>query len=104
MGLYAVTYEYVDDAARLAELRPAHRAHLASLHRTGSLIASGPLGDIGAEEAPRSPGALLIVEANYPDEALEILDADPFWVRGLIRRRDARAWPLVYGAFASSPA
>ncbi|MDR0432459.1 MAG: YciI family protein [Bifidobacteriaceae bacterium] len=103
MGLYAVNYEYVDDPARLAEVRPAHRLHLEQLFKSGSLIASGPLGGVGAEEAPRPAGALLIVEANYPDEALEILDADPFWIAGLITHRDARAWTLIYGAFSPPP-
>ncbi|MDR1428578.1 MAG: YciI family protein [Bifidobacteriaceae bacterium] len=99
MTLYAVTYRYVDDDVRLAELRPAHRAHLTGLFEAGSLVASGPLGRVGAEEAPRPPGALIVVRANYPDEALEILDADPFWMRGLIAHRDAREWTLVNGGF-----
>jgi uncharacterized protein YciI len=100
MGLFAVSYEYVDDAGRLGEVRPAHRAHLAELVAAGALVASGPLSEVGAGGAPRSAGALLVVEANSPDEALEVLDADPFWVHGLIARRDAREWTLVYGEFA----
>jgi uncharacterized protein YciI len=100
MTLYAVTYRYIDDEARLAELRPAHRAHLADLFEAGSLVASGPLGLVGAEEAPRPSGALIVIRASYPDEALAILDADPFWVRGLIAQRDAREWTLVFGGFA----
>jgi uncharacterized protein YciI len=93
MPLYAVRYDYKPDQEALAANRPAHRELLGELYEQGSLLASGPLG-------PEKLAALIIVKANYPDEALEVLDADPMWQRGLIERREVLEWTPVYGPFA----
>src|SRR5699024_5347442 len=66
VAIYAVQYTYTDDADRVAIYRPEHREHLAELHREGTLLLSGPLGD--------GPGALLIVVADSAEDALAALD------------------------------
>src|SRR5699024_597542 len=70
VATYAVQYTYTEDADRVAIYRPEHREHLAELHREGTLLLSGPLGD--------GPGALLIVVADSAEDALAALDGDPF--------------------------
>jgi uncharacterized protein YciI len=45
-------------------------------------------------------GALVIVEAESADDALRILDVDPFQVRGVIAERGVRRWDVVIGGLA----
>ncbi len=90
MSIIAVEYTYVDRPELLSEHRPAHRAFLASLLEAGSLIASGPLGDTGSS-------ALIVLCAESPEEALALLDIDPFLDAGAIEERVARKWSVVLG-------
>ena len=78
MATYAVTYRYVDDAARLDEVRPEHRAFLREQYEAGRLLLSGPLAD-------GDPGALA---------------DDPFRREGLIAEATMRTWNVVIGEFA----
>ncbi len=89
MAVFAVQYTYIDDAQRLATIRPEHREHLAELLREGTLLLSGPLDD-GSE-------ALLIVVADSAEDALAKLDGDPFKRERVIVDRVAREWKVVIG-------
>lgn len=89
MSVFAVNYEY--DATKrdlMAEIRPLHRAFLASLKEAGSLLASGPLG---------SNGALIVVVADDAASALALLGEDPFLANEIIETRVARIWNPVIG-------
>ena len=90
MAVFAVQYTYTDDADRAAIYRPEHREHIAELHREGTLLLSGPLGD-GA------PGALLVLTAESAEDALAKLDGDPFKRERVIVDRVAREWTVVIG-------
>ncbi|MFI9489793.1 YciI family protein [Promicromonospora sp. NPDC052451] len=92
MSTYAVSYTYTDDVTTRDEVRPSHRDFLRALHADGVVRASGPV-DGGT-------GALVVVEADSADEALRILDEDPFATRGVIAERSVRAWDVVIGGFA----
>src|SRR5699024_516584 len=89
VATYAVQYTYTEDADRVAIYRPEHREPLAELHREGTLLLSGPLGD--------GPGALLIVVADSAEDALAALDGDPFKRERVIVDRVAREWTVVIG-------
>jgi len=98
MSVFAVTYVYVTDPDRLAEVRPEHREFLRDLHARGELRVSGPL--------PATPdgepgGALLLVEAEDATAALELLGADPMRREGLVAQRAAREFVPVIGGFAA---
>ncbi|MCK9793712.1 YciI family protein [Isoptericola sp. 4D.3] len=98
MPVYAVTYVYVTDPERLAEVRPEHREFLHDLHARRELRVSGPL--------PATPdgepgGALLLVEADDATAALALLDADPMRREGLVAHRAAREFLPVIGGFAA---
>lgn len=93
MTVFAVRYAYDDRSTRRDEVRPDHRIFLAGLHRSGFLLASGPLSDDDAG----TPGALLIVSAASPEAAAALLDDDPFARAGLIAAREIRIWTQVYG-------
>jgi uncharacterized protein YciI len=92
MSIYAVSYTYSDDVATRDEVRPSHRDFLRGLNADGVVRASGPVdGGIGA---------LVVLEAESAEDALGILDADPFQVRGVIAERSVRQWDVVIGGLA----
>ncbi|MEV0953432.1 YciI family protein [Promicromonospora sp. NPDC050249] len=92
MSIYAVSYTYSDDVATRDEVRPSHRDFLRGLNAEGVVRASGPVdGGIGA---------LVVLEAESAEDALRILDADPFQVRGVIAERGVRQWDVVIGGLA----
>ncbi|WP_250443556.1 YciI family protein [Actinotalea sp. C106] len=113
MTTYCVHYVYDDRAALRDEVRPRHRQYLRSLLATGDLLASGPWVGVaeptttpgGAQEAAtplpvpgaEQPGAMLVLRAEGPAAVAALLDADPFWVEGLVASRTLRAWDPVLG-------
>lgn len=91
MSLQAVTYVYGGSPAALAEHRPAHRQFLRELETAGVLLAAGPFDD--NDQA----GALLILSAETPQEALNLLESDPLLVEHVITQRQARPWNVKVG-------
>lgn len=92
MSIYAVSYTYTDDVATRDAVRPSHRDFLRDLNARGIVRASGPVdGGIGA---------LVIVEADSAQHALEILDDDPFQTHGVNAERGVRQWDVVIGGLA----
>jgi len=92
MSTFAVSYTYSDDVATRDEVRPSHRDFLRALNAEGVVRASGPV-DGGT-------GALVIVEAGSAQDALAVLDADPFATSGVIAERSVRQWDVVIGGLA----
>ena len=93
MSHFAVHYSYVADAALLAQHRPAHRDFLRSLVGSGLLAA-------GAYPDAKEPSALLIIESNSESDVAEMLDGDPFLLRGVIIDRRIQLWNPPIGIFA----
>ena len=56
------------------------------------VIASGPLA------TSEGPGALIICEGVDEASIVEKLDHDPFWIQGLITRREVAPWYVVIGS------
>lgn len=93
MTTFAVHYTYAEGSAALRDShRPEHRAHLAELHDQGVLRASGPLTE--------PDGALLIIEAESAQAALDALAGDPFQREGVVADAAARSWNIVIGGLA----
>jgi len=84
---YAAIIEYLQDKAKIAEVRPVHRQYLASLKEQGRLAASGPFTD--------DSGALIVYEASSAEEAEKLLQADPFNQHGIFLRYQLRPWNTV---------
>ena len=84
---FAAIIEYLQDKAKIAEVRPVHRQYLASLKEKGQLAASGPFTD--------DSGALIIYEAATKDEAETFLKADPFNQAGIFVKYVIRPWNTV---------
>ena len=92
MASHAVLYHYTDDAAARDEFRADHRAYLGTLVESGELLASGPTNS--AEGA----GALLIMQVESTERVIELLDLDPFAVRGLVAGRTILEYSVVLGS------
>jgi uncharacterized protein YciI len=84
---FAAIIEYIQDKARIGEVRPLHRQYLASLIERGQLAASGPFTD--------DSGALIIYEAATAAEAEAFLKADPFCKNGIFVSYKIRPWNPV---------
>lgn len=89
MAIIAIEYIYdVKKLNILAEHRPAHREFLRSLFDEGTLLASGPLG---------SSHALILLKAETPQDALNLLNSDPLQAVEVIENRIAKIWNPVIG-------
>jgi uncharacterized protein YciI len=84
---FAAIIEYLQDKAKVAEVRPVHRQYLASLKEKGQLAASGPFTD--------DSGALIVYEAATKEEAESFLKADPFNQAGIFVKYVIRPWNTV---------
>lgn len=85
---YAAVIEYIADAAKIGELRPAHRAYLNELLAADKLVGAGPFLD--------DFGALIIYEAPDAAGAEALIRADPFYVGGVFVRWTVRPWKMVF--------
>ena len=95
MTVFAVEYRYVSEpeqAARLDEVRPDHRAWLRERAESGDLLASGPYEGGGK--------ALLIFQAADRPALDAVLAEDPFAQVSLIAETVATPWNPIIGRLA----
>lgn len=88
MALFAANLTYVDDAERIAEIRPTHREYLQALLDSGKLHESGPFTD--------DSGALIVYKAESEADARELLANDPFTINGIIEDATLKEWKVVF--------
>ncbi|ABS05605.1 YciI family protein [Kineococcus radiotolerans] len=87
MPFFVVTYAYTPDSAARDEVRPTHRAWLASLGDI--LVVSGPTD---------ADGAFLVFEGADAAEVGAVVDADPFVTDGrVVGSRTVVGWTPVLG-------
>ena len=72
---FAALIEYIPDKEKIGTIRPAHRAYLTKLLGEGKLAISGPFTD--------DYGAMIVYEAASAEEALTLLQGDPFHAGGV---------------------
>jgi len=92
VALYAVVYRYVDDPEFVQRHRPAHREFIRGLVGTRGLIVSG------RADGGDQPSGLLVFEAESRLDLEGILDDDPFWIEGIIEKREILEWSIAAGA------
>lgn len=94
MATFIIEYTYdPSQTERMDEIRPRHRAHLSELYEAGVVRL------VGSWKEP-APGALIIVEADSADAATEALADDPFFLAGVISKRVAHPYTIVFGELA----
>ncbi len=92
-NIFAVEYHYVTDRdEEMSQVRPTHRAFNGDLAEQGRLIAAGPY--VGTHDA------LIVVRAQTAQDALALLEEDPFHRAGFIAERVVRQWNPVIGVLA----
>jgi uncharacterized protein len=84
---FAAIIEYLQDKAKVDQIRPAHRQYLTGLRERGQIAATGPFTD--------GSGALIIYEAASRDEAEALIKADPFHQNGIFLTWQLRPWNPV---------
>ena len=84
---FVAVIEYIQDKAKIAETRPAHRQYLQGLKEKGQLAATGPFLD--------DFGALIIYEADRKEDAEAWLEGDPFRQAGVFVSWVLRPWNPV---------
>ena len=84
---FAAIIEYIQDKAKIAEIRPAHRQYLTALKERGQLVVCGPFTD--------DWGGLIVYEAASKEEAEAFLKGDPFAKNGVFVRWQLRPWNAV---------
>ena len=84
---FAAVIEYIQDKAKIAEVRPVHRQYLSGLKEKGQIAATGPFLD--------DYDALIIYEAATKEEAEALLKADPFNQAGVFVSYVMRPWNPV---------
>lgn len=84
---FAAVIEYIQDKAKINEIRPTHRQYLTGLKANGQIAATGPFLD--------DYGALIIYEAATKEEAEALLKADPFHQAGVFVSWVIRPWNPV---------
>ncbi|AKK11309.1 YciI family protein [Corynebacterium uterequi] len=95
MTYFAVHYTYADGDPDIARVRPDHRVFLGKLKEEGKLVASGPYVD--------GHGSALILlqldDTATVDDALKLMDHDPYTVEGVLDGREIREWSPVLKVF-----
>jgi uncharacterized protein len=86
--IFAAVIEYIQDTAKIAEIRPAHRVYLGELLAAGKLVAAGPFLD--------DFGALIVYEADTAAAVESLITADPFHAAGVFVRWTVRPWKVVF--------
>jgi len=84
---FAAIIEYIQDKAKIGEIRPTHRQYLTSLKEKGQLVACGPFTD--------DSGALIVYEAPTKEDAEQLLQSDPFHQNGVFVKWQLRPWNVV---------
>ena len=78
MKYFAVLYEYNANHPRLADVRPAHREFIEVLHSQEQILGS---------------------EGSTVEDAVTIMDGDPFWTEEIVHKREIREWGPVTASF-----
>jgi uncharacterized protein YciI len=85
--IFAVTFAYGPEKAKVVENRPAHREYQRELISKGKLVIAGPFMD--------DSGSIIAYEAASEEEVEGIIKADPFFKCGIFQTWTIRPWRIV---------
>ena len=85
---FAAKIRYIQDADKIQNVRPSHRAYLTDLLANEKLVAAGPFLD--------NYGALIIYEAPDLTGAEELIKNDPFHREGIFIDWEIHPWNTVF--------
>jgi uncharacterized protein len=85
---YAAIVKFSADSVVTAPpARPAHREYLTQLRDSGKLVLSGPFID---------GGALIVYEAEKPEDVEPLITADPFARAGVFASWEVHPWNILF--------
>jgi len=84
---FAAIIEYIQNPAKVDEIRPIHRQYQSDLKEAGKLVVWGPFVD--------GSGALIVFESNSKEEVESMLRHDPFAQHGVFVSWVVRPWNVV---------
>ncbi|RDK08522.1 YciI family protein [Cupriavidus lacunae] len=84
--LYVSYVKYVSDSARVERVRAAHQSYAEAIKANGGLIMAGPFAD--------DSGALFIYRAQSKDEAMALVQKDPYHAEGVFESYALSEWRL----------
>ena len=85
---YAAIIQFSPDSAVTAPpVRPVHRQYLARLRDEGKLALSGPFAD---------GGALIVYEAEKPEDVDALIAEDPFAKSGVFASWQVHPWNILF--------
>src|SRR5689334_16263932 len=94
---YLLFYDVVDDyVERRGAFRGLHLAHAQRARDRGELVLGGALAD-------PVDGAVLLFTGSCPQVAETFAAADPYVLKGLVKRWRVRTWTTVVGDGAALP-
>lgn len=89
MSFFVLEYRYADLAAR-ARVRPDHLAYALSLHKKGTVVLAGPVGD--------GSGAMMVLRVDSEEEARRVIRDDPYTAAEVGVDHVLRPWNVVIPA------
>ena len=94
---YLLTYHYTDDyIERRPQFRDAHLRHAWAAQQRGELFLGGAAGD-------PPDCAVLIFQCDDVQTLERFVQADPYYVNGLVRHYTIQPWTTVVGEHATTP-
>lgn len=84
--LYVSYVKYVSDPARVERVKAAHQSYAQAIKASGGLIMAGPFAD--------DSGAMFIYRARSKDEAMALLQKDPYHAEGAFESYALSEWRL----------
>ncbi len=85
--LFATVFRY-DNKEKISEIRPDHREYLGNLHAQGKLHTAGPFTD--------DSGSLIVYDVETEQEAIDLIEADPFHEAGIFASYAIKPWKQVF--------
>jgi uncharacterized protein YciI len=78
--------KYVSDTARVERVRAAHQSYTQAIKANGGLVMAGAFAD--------GSGATLIYRAQSKEEAMTLLEKDPYHAEGVYESTTVSEWRL----------
>jgi uncharacterized protein YciI len=84
--LYVSYVKYLADPARVERVRAAHQSYAQAIKANGGLVMAGPFAD--------DSGAMFIYRARSKDEAMALIQKDPYHTEGVFESYALSEWRL----------
>lgn len=94
---YLLTYHYTDDyLEKRGQFRDAHLCHAWAAQQRGHVILAGAAGD-------PPDCAVLVFDCDSAAIIEQFVQADPYYLNGLVRSYRIQPWTTVVGDLAHTP-